>query len=81
MITLYQIVVPNLMQEGFSAFKSSASASANMQFTGWSVSAPYFPSIMPQREYIRFRLQEGIQSRLLLTTIQLQLSSVLSASA
>ena len=45
MITLYQIVVPNIMQEGFSAFISSDSASADLQFTGWTVTSPYFTSV------------------------------------
>ena len=44
MITFYQIVVPNIMQEGFSAFISSASASTDLPFTDWSVTAPYFAS-------------------------------------
>ncbi len=44
MITLYQIVVPNIMQEGFSALISSASASTDLQFTGWTVASPYFAS-------------------------------------
>ena len=44
MLNLYQIVVPNIMQEGFSAFKLSASASTNLQFTGWTVTSPYFIS-------------------------------------
>lgn len=44
MITLYEIVVPNVMQQGFSAFKSSATASTDLQFTNWSVASPYFSS-------------------------------------
>lgn len=42
MKNVYKIVVPSISEEGFSAFKSSASASADLQFTSWDTTSPYY---------------------------------------
>jgi collagen type VII alpha len=44
MLQVYQIAVPNIMEEGFSALISSVSSSIGLRFQNWTVDSPNFGS-------------------------------------
>lgn len=44
MLQLYRIVIPNVMQQGFSAFKTGVSANSNYTFVNWNTDSPYYGS-------------------------------------
>ncbi len=44
MLNIWPLAIPNAAQEGFSAFLSSLSLSADAQLRPWTVTSPYFNS-------------------------------------